>query len=376
MSLLAFLFFVYLFFVCRLFVSVSPFVFAFLYLIPLAAHRVTLWLGKDISLGGGLSPPFLLPFLPPKMVKWSDCADIDFGPTSPRLQMRTVHGDIRSLNIKVEDLIGIAAVFKSRNQVVRLTFQKPEVCALFLSQNEGIREAKQENRDISILIKDSNVEEKFVRLSGVPHNMKKGVIEQRFREFGKVLDTRWEKYHVAGDEFLYPVLSTWMIIRMTLDKPIPSYVNVGDYRALVKYIGQKPTCRLCDEPDHIGKQCPRAKTGNQTEVAPVSVPSVQKQTPSPNEEPAKQTNVEETPEISSHDKSIADNLSSDGEEEEEVVVGRSRSSTQPVVSLQEMRKGNRTFKLDLTWTFRKTLTTNFTEAIQLLEREEGADQIH
>lgn len=282
------------------------------------------------------SPPFLPPYLPPKMVKWSDCADIDFGPTSPRLQMRTLHMYIRSLNVKTEDLIGIAAVFESRNQVVRLTFQKPEVCALFLSQNKGIREAKLENRDISILIKDSNVEEKFVRLSGVPQNMKKGVIEQRFKEFGKVLDTRWERYHVAGDEFLYPVLSTWMIIRMTLDKPIPSYVNVGDYRALVKYIGQKPTCRLCDEPDHIGKQCPRAKTGNQTEVAPVSVPSVQKQTPSPNEEPAKQTNVEENPEISSHDKSIADNLSSDGEEEEEVAVGRSRSSTQPVVSLQEM----------------------------------------
>ncbi len=40
---------------------------------------------------------------------------------------------------------------------------------------------------------------------------------------------------------MYPVLATWMIVRMTVNKNIPSYVNIGSYRAIVKYEGQRPT---------------------------------------------------------------------------------------------------------------------------------------
>jgi len=95
------------------------------------------------------------------MAKWIGCADIDFGNPTPRLAMRTVHRYIRTLNVKVEDVMGIAAVFESQNQVVRITFHKEATCS------EGIRKEKLEERDIAIVIKDSNVQEKFVRISGL-----------------------------------------------------------------------------------------------------------------------------------------------------------------------------------------------------------------
>jgi hypothetical protein len=98
------------------------------------------------------------------MAKWIGCADIDFGNPTPRLAMRTVHRYIRTLNVKVEDVMGIAAVFESQNQVVRITFHKEATCSAFLAEHQGIRKEKLEERDIAIVIKDSNVQEKFVRI--------------------------------------------------------------------------------------------------------------------------------------------------------------------------------------------------------------------
>jgi len=175
----------------------------------------------------GLEGRFFPPLSPPHfvaMAMWIGCADIDFGNPTPRLAMRTVHRYIRSLNVKREDLMGIAAVFESQNQVVRLTFHKETTCSEFLLEHQGIKREKLDDRDISILIKDSNVQEKFVRISGIPYQMNLGIVKTRFREFGNVLDLRWEAYHVVDDEFLYPVLSTWLICRMALEKHIPSYV--------------------------------------------------------------------------------------------------------------------------------------------------------
>ncbi|XP_045027946.1 uncharacterized protein LOC123471107 [Daphnia magna] len=106
------------------------------------------------------------------------------------------------------------------------------------------------------MIRDSNIPEKFVRIAGIPQNLDLGVVKTRLKEFGTIIDARWERYRVAEDDVLYPVLATWMIVRMTLTKNIPSYITIGSYRAMVKYEGQKPTCRLCDDETHFSYNCP------------------------------------------------------------------------------------------------------------------------
>lgn len=76
--------------------------------------------------------------------------------------MRTVHKNIQLLKVKVEDMTDIAAIYKSNNQVICLAFKKPKFCAFFLSQNQGIKPTRLENRGISILIKESNAGEEFL----------------------------------------------------------------------------------------------------------------------------------------------------------------------------------------------------------------------
>ncbi|KZS04175.1 Uncharacterized protein APZ42_032925 [Daphnia magna] len=111
-------------------------------------------------------------------------------------------------------------------------------------------------KEVNVVIRDSNIQEKFVRTAGIPPNLDLGVVKTRLKEFGTIIDARWECYRVAEDDVLYPVLVTWMIVRMTLTKNIPSYFTIGSYRAMVKYEGQKPTCRLCDDETHFSYNCP------------------------------------------------------------------------------------------------------------------------
>ncbi|KKZ05304.1 hypothetical protein YC68_23790, partial [Vibrio parahaemolyticus] len=143
-----------------------------------------------------------------------------------------------------------------------------------------------EGKEVSVVIRDSNIQEKFVRIAGIPQNLDLGIVQTRLKEFGNVIEARWERYRVAEDEVLYPVLATWMIVRMTVTKNIPSYITIGSYRAMVKYEGQKPTCRLCDEETHFSYDCPTLKRNQEPTIVQKPVAKKTKKT-----ETIKQTTV-------------------------------------------------------------------------------------
>jgi hypothetical protein len=43
---------------------------------------------------------------------------------------------------------------------------------------------------------------------------------------------------------------------MNLEKHIPLYITLGSYKAVVRYSVQIPTCKICDQHEHIGRNCP------------------------------------------------------------------------------------------------------------------------
>ncbi|KAI9550773.1 hypothetical protein GHT06_004560 [Daphnia sinensis] len=182
--------------------------------------------------------------------------------------MRAVHGFVRSLKVEPQDVLGLVAVLEKRNQVARITFTSEAYTRSFLSKHSGIVRTELEEKEVNVVIRDSNIEERFVRIAGIPQNLDLGVVQTRLKEYGTVIDTRWERYRATeDDEVLYPVLATWMIVRMTLTKNIPSYVNIGSYRAIVKYEGQRPTCRLCDDENHFSNNCPTVRRNREASNA-------------------------------------------------------------------------------------------------------------
>ncbi|KZS08465.1 Uncharacterized protein APZ42_027533 [Daphnia magna] len=185
-------------------------------------------------------------------VKWQNCVDIDFGVQFPRLSMRAVHGFVRSFKVEPQDVLGLVAVLEKRNLVARITFTTEAYTRSFLSKHSGIVRTELEGKEVNVVIRDSNIEERFVRIAGIPNNLDLGVVQTRLQEYGTVIDT---------------LLATWMIVRMTLTKNIPSYVNIGSYRSLVKYEGQQPTCRLCDDENHFSNNCPTLRRNKEASNA-------------------------------------------------------------------------------------------------------------
>jgi hypothetical protein len=197
--------------------------------------------------------------------------------------------------VKTDELMGLSGVFETRNQVTRLTFNSKAFCEAFLEKNSGVHNVNIDGKEYKITVKDSNIVEKFVRVTGIPYTLNLGIVKMRLREYGEVFDLRWERFRVAEDEVLFPVLSTWLIVRMSINKEIPSYVTIGDYRAFTRYHGQIPTCKHCDGKEHFGKDCPSLRRSH---AVVISDPVDQVTVANPvNETPVVENVITETVEV-------------------------------------------------------------------------------
>ncbi|KAK4030883.1 hypothetical protein OUZ56_024270 [Daphnia magna] len=161
---------------------------------------------------------------------------------------------------------------------IELRLHQRHTPQVFLSQHRGIVRTELEGKEVGVVIRDSNIQEKFVRIAGIPQNLDLGVVQTRLKEFGNVIEARWERYRMAEDEVLYAVLATWMIVRMTVTKNILSYIAIGSYRAMVKYNGQKSTCRLWDNETHFSYNCPTLKRNQGPTIVQKPVPKMTKKT--------------------------------------------------------------------------------------------------
>jgi hypothetical protein len=90
---------------------------------------------------------------------------------------------------------------------------------------------------------------------------------------------------------MYPVLANWMIVHMTVTKNILSYFNIGSYRAIVKYEGQRPNYRLGDDESHFSNNtCPKIRRNREAVVEKTVVSLSKKDVTIPKEQP---TNIPE-----------------------------------------------------------------------------------
>ena len=61
---------------------------------------------------------------------------------------------------------------------------------IIIIKYEGTTKSVVEGKELAAVIRDSNVEDKFVRIAGIPQNLELGVVQTRLREFGTVIDMR------------------------------------------------------------------------------------------------------------------------------------------------------------------------------------------
>ena len=231
------------------------------------------------------------------MAAWDNAVSIDFGNLFPKLRALTVHKYVRSLGVVVSDVEALVAVPEDKNQIAIIVFKSGDKHKSFLEEYEGKRDVVLEERKLSIVISDKSVVEKYVKVGNLPPNLSLEVVKHRLSVFGKIKsskDMRWETYLNNVEPDYFPVKTGWLIVKMSVDTNIPSYINVGPYRAIVRYPGQIRTCRHCDSQDHLWEGCPQNRK-NQQPLPEQSNKEQSDPTPPPSEPQAQKEREEEPP---------------------------------------------------------------------------------
>ncbi|KAK3728108.1 hypothetical protein QZH41_014265, partial [Actinostola sp. cb2023] len=114
-------------------------------------------------------------------------------------------------------------------------------------------------------IQDAQSSLTFVTIFDAPYELPDDAIKRILRPYGRVKTQRRQVHRGTTIE------TGIRTIRMNIDKPIPSYIRVGNMILGIKYEGQEATCKKCDSPDHKQWQCHLMRCYNCGEMGHMAV---------------------------------------------------------------------------------------------------------
>ena len=97
-------------------------------------------------------------------------------------------------------------------------------------------------------------EVKSVFVDRAPLQMTDNILFETLAPYGRVISVQHLK--VKGFE---SVRSGTRRVSMVLSKAIPANINIGGFLVSFRYRGQPPTCFVCQEVGHTGKDCPKSR---------------------------------------------------------------------------------------------------------------------
>ena len=97
-------------------------------------------------------------------------------------------------------------------------------------------------------------EVKSIFVDRAPLQMQDNILFETLAPYGRVISIQHLK--VKGFE---SVRSGTRRVSMVLTKAIPATINIGGFLVSFRYRGQPPTCFVCQEVGHTGKDCPKSR---------------------------------------------------------------------------------------------------------------------
>ena len=95
---------------------------------------------------------------------------------------------------------------------------------------------------------------KSIFVDRAPLQMQDNILYETLAPYGRVISIQHLK--VKGFE---SVRSGTRRVSMVLTKAIPANINIGGFLVSFRYRGQPPTCFVCQEVGHTGKDCPKSR---------------------------------------------------------------------------------------------------------------------
>lgn len=109
-------------------------------------------------------------------------------------------------------------------------------------------EADQKKFLIPVYLEDTAVN---VRILDLPPDMANAVIAEHMKAYGKVRSVAREMWK----NYFQGIPNGVRVVRMEIEKPIPSYITIGTELTTVVHKNQTPTCRYCERQAHPKQTC-------------------------------------------------------------------------------------------------------------------------
>lgn len=160
---------------------------------------------------------------------------------------RDVLNTLKASGFSESDISGVQ--FRTRD-LIAITFINSDLKDRFVAKN-----TLNVKGSVSF-IQDEQQKVSFLNIYGASAELPDGAILVSLSRFGTIIGMRRGKYANTNIE------NGIRHVRMKLDKDIPSYIRLASEVIRVTYLGQPPTCRKCDSPDHMAAACRDQKCFN------------------------------------------------------------------------------------------------------------------
>ena len=157
------------------------------------------------------------------------------------------------LKIREQDIQTLQLVAKQSSVFVK--FKTPELYEQYLQNHSGTHNFQLMNGSIN-KVKVGPAEHDYVtvRVLNVPPEIPNDRIKNVLNNYGKVQQIENETW---ANRYKYNVETGIRIVKMSIDKHIPTSLTISQYEAYITYIGQEQTCYTCGSSQHMRTNCPR-----------------------------------------------------------------------------------------------------------------------
>ena len=157
-------------------------------------------------------------------------------------------------DVKLEELMMVQ--LETSGKKVHVKFVKQER-AEQVAAKERVTLKRRDGSECEVTLQGPGQGVKVLRVRNLPIEVSTEAVMLCLGQYGQVFEVREERY--PRGSCYQGLLTGTRLVRMAMKRAVPSYVRISGVEAMVFYHGQKPTCQICGETDHLRANCPNRR---------------------------------------------------------------------------------------------------------------------
>ncbi|KAE8745526.1 hypothetical protein FOCC_FOCC007789, partial [Frankliniella occidentalis] len=185
---------------------------------------------------------------------WKNTFAVTFPPDAPKTSTIEIHDWIFE-ELKLSEKEVIAVICKDAMKKVMIKVNDEKKCEETVMEGGGKRVfVHSDKTETEVKLDLVAGQAKYIRIHELPVEIEHVEVVKALERYGRVLNVTHEMWR--GHKL--KVMNGVRGVRIELQKHVPSYINVGEWRVWTQYKNQPQTCAICDGP-HMRAACPQRR---------------------------------------------------------------------------------------------------------------------